>query len=390
MGIENLVKKFNKDEGKSVITKGNEIQELTRIPTGSLSLDVETGGGLPVGKVISLTGEESTGKSVLALKAAGEYQRKWPEQDVLWIDAEGAWDPVWAKALGVDRPEDIYVMRPEYMEQAYNMALLAVDENAGLIIIDSLAALSPKDEAEEDIEKMFIGVAARLNRKLFRKFQNAVNDANFKVPSTLIYINHLNEKVGAQTKPGMPPPLVEPGGRALRFFPSIKIEIRSGETFPKPKSNDESVEPKAKAIKFYVAKNKTAPPYRRGHFWFFFDTLDNFRQKGTYDNLEEIIRYAIKYNIIKQRASAYDLIHPETGELETFKGSNAVAQHIRDKKEVQDWVVQAVTERAAKALVTEPPTPEKKEDELAQQEPEEERKETVPETVSVLEPDLEQ
>lgn len=354
MGIDKLVKNLNKEAGKSVIVQGNELPQLPRFSFGSLSLDLESGGGCPTGVVVSLVGEESAGKSVVAQKMVASYQKTFPDQDILWIDAEGAWDPTWAASLGVEvlNPK-LFVMRPEYMEQAYNTALLATEENVGLIVIDSLAAMSPKDEAEEDIEKSFVGVAARLNRKLLRKFQSAINDANFEVPSTLVYINHLNERVGGASKPGMPPALVEPGGRALRFFPSVKILLKAGDTYPKQKpGHDEETTPKAREMKFHITKNKTAPPLRKGHFWFYFDTLDTNRQKGCYDKLEEIIRYSLKYNVVTRlNRQTYALPDPSTGELISFRGSGAVAAYIRDNRDAAEWVEAELSRRVTEGLV---------------------------------------
>lgn len=365
MGIENLVNKLNKDAGKNVISGATEILDLPRIPFGSLSLDLESGGGVPVGRITSFVGEESTGKSVLALKVVAEFQKKYPDQDILWIDAEGAFDWTWAKALGVDVDDPkLYVMRPEWMEQAYDAALLATEENVGLIIIDSLAAMSPKDEMEESIEKFTVGLAARLHRKMFRKFQSAVNDAGNDVPSTLIYINHLNEKVGGQSRPGMPPALMEPGGRALRFFPSLKVMLKTGDVFPKPKpGHDEDTAPKAKELKFHITKNKTAPPLRRGHVWFYFDTLDSIRPKGSFDRIEEIIRYALKYGVVTRvNKSVYAMPDPDTGEAMTFRGSGAVATKIREDLRVQAWVEKELAQRVREGLL-ESDTPLSKDDE---------------------------
>lgn len=352
MAISKLVKELNKAAGKNVIAHGAELMHLPRFSTGSLILDAESGGGIPEGKITSLVGEESSGKSVVALKATAEYQKKYPNKDILWIDAEGSYTPDWARALGVDvDAENFYVMRPEYMEQAYDAAMLATDENCGLVVIDSLASMSPKAEAEEEIEKQFVGVAARLHRKLFRKFQSAVNDPNFDIPTTLLYINHLNEKVGASSPvPGMPPPLIEPGGRALRFFPSLKIQIKAGDKYPK--SRNEGDEPKAQAMKFHITKNKTAPPFRRGHFWFFFDTLDEYRVKGSYDRIEEIVRYGKKYNVIQTRGKAYfDVVDPNTGEVESFHGSNALAEYLRTNEKTRAWVEQEVLQRVQEGLI---------------------------------------
>lgn len=340
--------KVNRKVGKNIIAKGDEILELPRIPTGSLSLDVETGGGIPRGRITSLVGEWSSGKTTVALRIVSEYQRRWPDEDIYWIDAEGVWDPTWAKTFGIDVPS-IYVVRPENAQQAYNIALEAVEEKAGLMVIDSVAALSPKEELENDMDKVTVALMARLNSKFMRKLQTGLSDD--QINTTLIYLNQLRKNVD-----GYGSPWVEPGGEALNFYPSLKIILKKGEYFDGKKeyksitANDEGVEVKAQVIKFYTEKNKTAPPKRRGHFWFYFDTLDKIRHKGTYDRLEEVIRYTKKYDIVRQRGSIFDLVNPKTGELRSFKGSNELAKYIRDNANTQQWVEEAVMERVRKEM----------------------------------------
>lgn len=345
MGILDFVKELNKEEKKEILIRGNEIPEVRRFSTGSLSLDAECGSnsvgeaGLAIGTIVGLTGEESAGKSVVATKAAAGFQQAFPTNGIVWIDAEGAYDPTWVKTLGLN-PDDpnFYVMRPEFSEQAFNAVLKAVDNNVGLIVLDSLGTLSPKDEMEAEMEKVTIGIQARLNRKMLRMFRSTINDSDFELPSTLIYINHLNEKVGGGGPTvGGAVPLVEPGGRALKFFPSIKIRLKKGGHYPKSVSvADEGVEPKAQELKFHIEKNKTAPPFRRGHVWFYFDSLDTYRTKGSYDTLEEAIRYGKKYELIHKSGGYLDLLDSNTGEAARFHGSNALAEHLRNNSEARE------------------------------------------------------
>lgn len=345
--------KVNKKVGKNIIAKGDEILELPRIPTGSLSLDVETGGGIPRGRITSLVGEWSSGKTAVALRIVSEYQRRWPDEDIYWFDAEGVWDPGWAKTFGIDVTK-IFLVRPEHAQQAYNIALECVEEKAGLLVIDSVAALSPKEELENDMDKVTVALMARLNSKFMRKLQTGLSDET--IHTTLIYLNQLRKNVD-----GYGSPWVEPGGEALNFYPSLKIILKKGELFDGKKvyksvtANDEGVEVKAQVIKFYTEKNKTAPPKRRGHFWFYFDTLDSIRYKGTYDRLEEVIRYTQKYDLVRRRGSIYDLVNPDTGELRSFKGSSELAEYIRNNSDVQAWVEKAVMEQVRKDMVGELP-----------------------------------
>lgn len=338
MGLENLVKQVNKKLGKNIMVKGNEAVEIPRFSWGSLSLDAETGGGIPVGKIIGVIGEFSDGKTAIVLKAVAEFQKKYPNKMVVWIDAEGSWDRNWANTLGV-QVDNVILVRPEYAQQAFDIALLALEDvETGLIVFDSMAAMTPKEEAEDDMEKLQVALQARLNKKFMRKAQTTMLDTTTEVPPTIIYINQLTTNIG-----GYGNPLIEAGGQALKYYPSLKIRLKRGDLYPSSKSiKDEGVEPKAQEIKFFVEKNKTAPPHRRGHLWFYFDTLDEHRPKGCYDNLEEIIRYALKYDIVKQRSSAFDLPDPQTGELITFKGSAKLATYIRDNTNVKEWITEQV------------------------------------------------
>lgn len=337
MSIDKLVTQVNKKYG-NVMTKGSSVLEIPRIPTGSLSLDVETGGGIPVGRISTISGQYSDGKTSIVLKIVGEYQKKFPNKDVVWIDAEGAWDSNWARTLGVN-PDQVHLLHPEYSQQAFDVAEQCITADVGLLVIDSIAALVPKEEAEATMEDWQIGLAARINNKFVRRTHSSLNDKREnEVPPTVILINQLRENVG-----GYGAAESEPGGKGIGFAASVRIKVRKGELYPKPKSNyDTSVVPKAQMIKFYIEKNKTAPPHTRGHMWFYFDTLDELRPKGSYDRLEEIIRYAKKFDIVKQRGSMFDLVNPVTGEVQTFKGSTALAQHIRDTESDRLWIEEAV------------------------------------------------
>lgn len=333
--------KINKSVKASVIRRGDVIENGPRIPTGSLSLDAELGGGFASGKINTISGNESSGKTSIVLKTVAEFQKKWPDKEVVWIDVEGAWDKKWASILGVDVKE-ITLVEPQYSEQAFDIAEKAVINDAGLIVIDSITALAPKAELEGDMETVLVGLQARLNSKFFRKAQSALLDQREnELKPTFIMISQLREQIGMHL------PDVEPGGRAIKFYSSIKVKIQRGDLYPSSKfKSDEGVEPKAQAIHFHILKNKTAPSYRRGHFWFYFDTMDKYRPKGCYDVLEEIIRYAIKYRIINQRTSAYDLPDPESGEIKTFKGSAKLASYIRENENVSKWISEEVIRKA--------------------------------------------
>lgn len=347
---DNFIRAVNKKVGKNVIARGDEILQCTRIPFKSLSLTVETGGGAPRGRITSIVGDWSSGKTAEALGLVAEFQKRWDDK-IFWIDAEGAWDPKWARTNGI-QVEKVYVVRPQHAQQAFNIILSAIEESPGcLIVVDSLAALSPKEEVEGSMDDVTVALMARLNSKFLRKLQSSMEEEGSAAPPTLVYINQLRVNVG-----GYGAPKVEPGGEALQYYPSLKIILRKGDLFDGKKvyksvtANDEGVEVKAQQIKFYTDKNKTAPFKRRGHYWFYFDTLDSIRRKGTVDRLEEVIRYTQKYEIVKRRGSIYDLVNPNTGELRSFKGSAELANYIRDDVNVQKWVEEEVMKRVVEDM----------------------------------------
>lgn len=329
--IDKLLRTANKKYGTTIMSKGGVTIEMPRIPTGSLSLDLETGGGIPVGKITTFSGHYSDGKTSIVLKIVAEFQRKFPDKDVVWIDAEGAWSDAWSATLGVDCAS-VYRVYPEYSQQAFDIAEQCISADVGLLVIDSIAALVPKEEAEATMEDWQVGLAARINGKFIRRTHSSLNEKRVNdVPPTVILINQLRENVGPYGGE------TEPGGKAIGFAASLRIKIRKGDLYPKAKSNyDTSVVPKGQQIKFYVEKNKTAPPQTRGHFWFYFDTLDELRPKGCYDRIEEVLRYAKKYDIVKQRGSMFDLVDFDTGEIvHTTKGSMELAKYIRDNLEAR-------------------------------------------------------
>lgn len=346
MNLAQFTQNVNKKLKKNIIRRGNEALEVPRFPSGSFALDVELGGGVAEGRIITLAGMDGDGKTAMSLKMAAGFLQKHPNMRILWIDAEGSFDTVWAKALGVDT-DKVQLLQPDYAEQGYQIALEALKtEDCGLIVVDSVAAMTPKSEAEGDMEDMQVAAQARVNRKFLRKSQSYLLDCEKSVVPTIILINQFTTNIGGYGNPD-----IEGGGKGLRYYPSIKLILKKGELFDGKKTyktvgaNDEGVEVKAQQIKFYVEKNKTAPPKRRGHFWFYFDDLDTLRQKGSIDRLEEVIRYARRYDIIVQRGSAYDLPNPITGEVMTFKGSAAVAEYIRHNEPARKFVEEKVQEK---------------------------------------------
>lgn len=347
--FEHFVTNVNRTLKRNIVARGSEILQVPRFDSGSVSLNVELGGGVPEGRIITLAGLDSDGKSSTALMMAAGFQKKYPNKVVFWLDAEGAWDDSWSTAIGIDAKK-VWVARPEYAEQGYQIALEALKtDDIGLVVIDSVAAMTPKAEAEGDMEDVQVALQARLNKRFLRKAQRILLETDKDVVPTIVVVNQLTTNIG-----GYGNPEIEGGGKGLRYYPSVKIMLKKGDLFDGRKTykyvgvNDEGVEIVAQEIKFYIEKNKTAPPKRRGHFWFYVDKLDDLRPQGSVDKLEEIIRYSKKFDIVKQRGSMFDLPNPATGEVMSFKGSGALADYIRANDAIKSWIVDEVLRRVNK------------------------------------------
>jgi len=296
--LEDTIKELNKRFGRNTIISGDDIVslEIDRIPTGSLSLDLETGGGFPCGRVIELYGRESTGKSFVAEKTVAEAQKL--GKQCVWIDVEGSFDPVWATTLGVDITK-LKLSRPNSGEIACDIldAVIRSGE-CGVVVLDSTAALVPEKDLEtamEDVEQ--IGTRAKMVNRLIRKLHSALNMkvGEDQIPSNclVIFVNQIREKVGVLY--GSPD--TTPGGLGLRHAASIRIEFRK--KWIKDPENDEHII--GQTVTFVTAKNKTYPPYRRGEFNFFTDG----ERKGQIDLASEVLCYGILSGLIEQSGQFY-------------------------------------------------------------------------------------
>lgn len=246
MALRQIEKQFGKG---SIMKMGeNETPKIATIPSGSLALDVALGiGGYPKGRVVEIYGPESSGKTTVALHAIAEAQKQGGQ--AAFIDAEHALDPVYAKALGVNIDE-LLLSQPDTGEQALEIAEALVRSGAvDIIVIDSVAALVPKAEIEGEMGDSHVGLQARLMSQALRKLSGAIN----KSKATAIFINQIREKVGVM----FGNPETTPGGRALKFYSSVRLEVRRAETL---KIGNDAVGNKAR-IK--VVKNKVAPPFKQ-------------------------------------------------------------------------------------------------------------------------------
>lgn len=252
--LDAAISQIEKQHGKGAIMKlgdsGNKMN-VESLPTGSLSLDLALGiGGIPRGRIIEIYGPESSGKTTVALHMIAETQKRGGVAG--FIDAEHALDPVYAKAIGVDI-DNLYISQPDYGEQALEITETMVRSGAvDIIIVDSVAALVPKAEIDGDMGDSHMGQQARLMSQALRKLTGIV----YKTGCSVVFINQLREKIGVM----FGNPETTTGGRALKFYASVRLDVRRVETL---KAGGEMVGNRARVK---VVKNKVAPPFKEAEF----------------------------------------------------------------------------------------------------------------------------
>lgn len=252
--LDAAIAQIEKAHGKGSIMRLGESSgkiNVETIPTGSLSLDLALGlGGIPKGRVVEIYGPESSGKTTVALHMIAEVQKRGGVAG--FIDAEHALDPVYAKAIGVDI-DNLYISQPDYGEQALEITETMVRSGAvDLIVVDSVAALVPKSEIDGEMGENHVGQHARLMSQALRKLTGIMNKSN----CTVIFINQLREKIGIM----FGNPETTTGGRALKFYASVRLDVRRVETL---KTGGEMVGNRARVK---VVKNKIAPPFKEAEF----------------------------------------------------------------------------------------------------------------------------
>ena len=308
--LQAAMDKIEKNFGKGSIMKlGDErIQDVEVIPTGSVGLNYALGvGGYPKGRIIEIYGPESSGKTTLAIHAIAEAQKAGGIAAI--IDAEHAFDRFYAAKLGVD-VDNLWISQPDNGEQALEIAEQLIRSSAiDIIVIDSVAALTPKAEIEGDMGDNKVGLQARLMSQALRKLTSAISKTN----TTCIFINQLREKIGVM----FGNPETTTGGNALKFYASVRSDIRPGP----PIKDGENVLGKQTKVK--VVKNKVAPPFRRAEFDIMFG--EGISRAG------EIIDLGVAYNIIKKSGSWFSYNETKLGQ-----GRDAAKQVIIDNPELAE------------------------------------------------------
>lgn len=305
-----VMDKIEKDFGKGSIMRMNssEIVDVPVIPTGSITLDMALGvGGYPKGRVIEIYGPESSGKTTLAIHAIAEAQKA--GGIAAFIDAEHAFDSFYAQKLGVD-VDNLLISQPDNGEQALEIADQLIHSSAiDIIVIDSVAALTPKAEIEGDMGDNKVGLQARLMSQALRKLTSAIS----KTRTCCIFINQLREKIGVM----FGNPETTTGGNALKFYASVRIDIRPGQAI---KNGEEIL---GKQTKVKVVKNKVAPPFRKAEFDIMFG--EGVSRAG------EIIDLGAELGIIKKSGSWFSY-----NDTKLAQGRDAAKQVIMDNPELAE------------------------------------------------------
>ena len=319
--LELTLSQIEKQFGKgSIMRLGQDTKlDIAAIPTGSLAIDIALGiGGVPRGRVVEIFGPESSGKTTLSLSVLAEVQRAGGV--AAFIDAEHALDPTYAKTLGVNL-DDLLISQPDTGEQALEIAETLIRSNAiDVVVIDSVAALVPRAEIEGEMGDQFVGLQARLMSQALRKLTAAIS----KSKGCCIFINQLREKIGVM----FGNPETTPGGRALKFYSSVRIDLRRIESI---KIGERTV---GNRVRAKIVKNKVAPPFRQAEFDILFD--EGISKAGSLLDVGESV------GVIQRQGSWLS-----TGDTKLGQGRESARMFLKENPKLMKQLEEQVRQRAA-------------------------------------------
>ncbi len=320
--IEAAVKGIEKEFGKGALMKLGDAaaMEIETFPTGALTLDIALGvGGIPRGRIVEIYGPESSGKTTVALHMVAEVQHLGGY--AAFIDAEHALDPTYAKALGVDIDE-LYVSQPDTGEQALEICDMLVRSSAfDIIVVDSVAALVPKVEIEGEMGDTHVGLQARLMAQALRKLAGGIN----KTKTSVIFINQLRMKIGVM----FGNPETTPGGRALKFYASVRLDVRKIESIKK------GVDVVGNRTRIKVVKNKVAPPFKQAEFDIMYG--EGISKEGC------ILDLGVDYDIVRKSGTWFSY-----GEDRIGQGKVNAAEFLKEHTDIRDEIEAKVREISVK------------------------------------------
>ena len=325
--LDLALKQIDKAFGKGTILRlgDKEIEPIDAIGTGSIGLDIALGiGGIPRGRIIEIYGPESSGKTTLTLHLIAECQKNGGV--CAFVDAEHALDVKYAKNLGIDT-DNLYISQPDFGEQALDIVeTLARSGAVDLIIVDSVAALTPKSEIEGDMGDQHVGLQARLMSQALRKLTGIVH----KMGTTVVFINQIRMKIGAM---GYGTPETTTGGNALKFYASVRLDVRKVATLK------QSDEPIGNRVKVKVVKNKVAPPFKVAEFDIMFG--EGISKEG------EIVDYGVKLDIIDKSGAWFSYESTKLGQ-----GRENAKAFLKENLNVADEITNKIRENMGDSIMS--------------------------------------